>query len=187
MNTFTKDWHGRHAKNWNRILGQYKNQPNIRYLEVGVYEGKSSCWVMDNILTHYTSTATGIDPWVNSDEQFRIATSNLRKYGNRYTIMRGYSTTVLPTLTNIEDIIYIDGDHHADAVYNDAILCWPKLKIGGILIFDDYNLRLRRHNRSGGEAGIPRPGIDKFLSLMSNCINIEKTRTQVFVKKIIKN
>lgn len=36
------------------------------------------------------------------------------------------------------DIIYIDGDHHYDGVYRDAIVSMMKLKPGGILIFNDY-------------------------------------------------
>lgn len=36
------------------------------------------------------------------------------------------------------DIIYIDGDHHYDSVYRDAIVSMMKLKPGGTLIFNDY-------------------------------------------------
>jgi hypothetical protein len=36
------------------------------------------------------------------------------------------------------DLIYIDADHHADAALRDAVLAWPMLKAGGLMIFDDY-------------------------------------------------
>jgi SAM-dependent methyltransferase len=36
------------------------------------------------------------------------------------------------------DIIYIDGDHHYNGVYRDAMVSMRKLKPGGFLIFNDY-------------------------------------------------
>jgi glycosyltransferase involved in cell wall biosynthesis len=36
------------------------------------------------------------------------------------------------------DIIYIDGDHHYNGVYKDAMVSMRKLKPDGILIFNDY-------------------------------------------------
>jgi len=36
------------------------------------------------------------------------------------------------------DFIYIDGDHTAEGVLQDAVLAWRLLKAGGIMAFDDY-------------------------------------------------
>ena len=36
------------------------------------------------------------------------------------------------------DFIYIDSDHSPTAVLADAVLAWPLLKVGGVMIFDDY-------------------------------------------------
>ena len=37
------------------------------------------------------------------------------------------------------DVIYIDADHNAGAVFLDAAQAWRLLKDDGVLIFDDYN------------------------------------------------
>ena len=68
---FTKDWHTKHSKYWLTILKNYINKPYINYLEIGVFEGRSMTWMMDNILTHPTSSAIGIDSWINKDKQFK--------------------------------------------------------------------------------------------------------------------
>ena len=39
---------------------------------------------------------------------------------------------------NVFDLIFVDGSHHCDDVLIDAIKCFEKLKVGGIMIFDDY-------------------------------------------------
>jgi len=36
------------------------------------------------------------------------------------------------------DAIYIDGDHTAEGVLTDLAMAWPLLKVGGVLIFDDF-------------------------------------------------
>jgi predicted O-methyltransferase YrrM len=36
------------------------------------------------------------------------------------------------------DLVYIDGDHRRETVMLDAMLTWPMLRPGGILIWDDY-------------------------------------------------
>lgn len=38
------------------------------------------------------------------------------------------------------DFVYIDGDHTFDGVWGDIKAYFPKLKIGGLLIGDDYSL-----------------------------------------------
>ncbi len=36
------------------------------------------------------------------------------------------------------DIIYIDGSHHHDDILVDSLLAWPLLKVGGLMMWDDY-------------------------------------------------
>lgn len=38
----------------------------------------------------------------------------------------------------IFDLVHVDGDHSALGALNDLVLCWPKLRPGGVLILDDY-------------------------------------------------
>lgn len=141
--TFSSDWFSYNIPNWTGILGHLKGKPNLAYLEVGVYEGRSFFWVVDNILTHPSSKAVAIDTFdkfggSDPEEVFR---ENMRRSGRSSSIrvIKGSSQQTLRDLKlNSFDLIYIDGDHSSRSVITDAILSWDLLKDGGILMFDDY-------------------------------------------------
>ncbi len=144
---FDRDWHSRHVGYWRQALEPFRGKPNLQYLEVGLFEGASFFWVLEEILTDPSSRATGIDPFFKDY-------SNIRDYGATFfenlelsgkasqtRIISGFSQTHLRKL-DLEsyDIIYIDGSHQVRDVLEDAILAWRLLKPGGLLIFDDYQL-----------------------------------------------
>jgi len=56
------------------------------------------------------------------------------------------------------DCIYIDADHRAAGVLEDAVLSWRLLKGGGIMILDDYGWNLYENPFK-----CPKRGIDAFL------------------------
>jgi predicted O-methyltransferase YrrM len=142
--TFSSDWFTNNIPNWTRVLSDMKGKPNLTYLEVGPYEGRSFFWVMDNILTHPSSRAVAIDTFdkfgpIDPEKVFR---ENIRRSGRspNIKVIKGFSQQKLRDLNlNSFDLIYIDGDHTSKSVLMDAILSWDLLKDGGILIFDDYN------------------------------------------------
>jgi predicted O-methyltransferase YrrM len=78
------------------------------------------------------------------------------------------------------DFIYIDGDHSAEGVYNDASLAFPLLKSGGILAFDDY---LWEHPSQNVDLK-PLSGIDKFLKNNELRIKILHKGYQVWIEKV---
>ena len=39
----------------------FRNQPDLNILEIGSWEGRSTCWLLNNILTHPSSQITCID------------------------------------------------------------------------------------------------------------------------------
>jgi hypothetical protein len=143
--TFTSDWFSHNIPTWTRVLDPLKGKPNLNYLEIGPYEGRSFLWVMDNILTHPSSRAVAIDTFdkiFDSDPEQQF-TDNLRRAGrlSSVRIIKGFSQEKLRSLAlNSFDLIYIDGDHRSKGVLMDTLLCWDLLKEGGILIFDDYKL-----------------------------------------------
>ena len=84
---------------------------------------------------------------------------NIENSGHKDKIIinRGYSHSILHNFKdNFFDIIYIDGNHEPDYVYQDAILSFKKLKHGGVLIFDDYTF-------SGDGINSTKTGIDRFV------------------------
>jgi predicted O-methyltransferase YrrM len=179
--TFSSDWFSHNAPTWNAILGKLRDKADLAYLEVGVYEGRSFFWVLDNILTHPSSKAVAIDIFEDDLEQrFR---SNLKRSGHepRVTVLKGPSQYMLRDFKpNSFDLIYIDGDHKSKYVLVDAILAWDLLKDGGIMIFDDYKW---------GIADLPaeaRPGLalDMFLTLFWDEAYVLTNSYQLILRKV---
>jgi hypothetical protein len=129
---------------WEAALARFKGKPHVRYLEVGVYEGRSFFWMAENILTHPTTHLTAID--IFSDPAYGSSYKetfyeNLERSGfaGRVNVMEGFSQVELRKLPlGSYDFIYVDGSHNDRDVLEDAILCWRLLKDDGLLIFDDY-------------------------------------------------
>jgi predicted O-methyltransferase YrrM len=136
---FSTDWFHHAVEDWKRILAPLKGKPNLNYLEIGVFEGRSLLWMLENVLTDPTARATGIDifPW----DTRQTLQANLEASGSAHkvTAITGPSWQEMRKLP-IEsfDIIYIDGSHLMPDVLSDAVQGWALLKQGGLMIFDDY-------------------------------------------------
>ncbi len=177
--TFTTDWFTKNIPSWNRILGEMKDKPGLTYLEIGVWEGRSFFWVLDNILTHPSSRAVAMDLFLGDEEQ--VFLDNLARSGHssKVSVIKGSSQQKLRLLElNSIDLIYIDGDHKSRGVLMDVILSWDLLKEGGILIFDDYKFPsdLPREMR-------PEFAIDVFIDLFQDEIQILHNEYQLIVRK----
>lgn len=138
-----------------QALSHLKDQPNIHYLEIGVYEGRALLWILEHITTHPSSTLTGIDLFASGEGIFQPKEvyknpndfkqryfHNIRSSGQESRIQThiGFSQDVLKTLRkNHYDIIYIDGCHTLACTREDTTLSWARLKPGGILMIDDYS------------------------------------------------
>jgi predicted O-methyltransferase YrrM len=77
--------------------------------------------------------------------------------------------------------IYIDGSHKAPDVLEDAVLSFPLLAKGGVMIFDDYPWL-------SGTPDIPESmpaiGIDAFLSAFRGRLRLLHQGWQVAVTKL---
>lgn len=163
------------------VLDQFKTQPT-RALEIGSYEGRSTIWLLENILTHEDSTITCIDAW-NS----RNVTKEHEARFDRNILASGYSTKVqklkedhwraLCHLPYGFDLCYIDGDHEAQSVFEDAVWSFRLTKPNGIIIFDDYEWH--------GKCNVPpKPAIDGFLQSYQPRLEILHKEYQVIVRKV---
>jgi hypothetical protein len=158
----------------------------IRYAEVGAFYGANIISVALTYGAHPDSQLLAIDPWTDYDgypeykgQQTSIYDAfceNIAPYAPKITARRGYSHEVLPTLENdAYDIIYIDGNHEPEYVLEDAVLAFRKVKVGGMLIFDDYGW---------GGPDLTKRGIDGFLSGYHKRLTILGMReSQVFVQR----
>jgi hypothetical protein len=150
---YTNDWTCALEKSL-PVLFPEKIYTPMRCLEVGSYEGKGSCMIVDYLCNHSDSQLVCVDPWqdcyVQEKDMFTIWNScfigqycrflsNTKHLGSKIGSKRGKSDDILPSLEKESfDFIYIDGDHSKEGVYNDAINSFSLCKKGGIILFDDY-------------------------------------------------
>ncbi|MCM8831199.1 MAG: hypothetical protein NC918_03280 [Candidatus Omnitrophica bacterium] len=59
--TFQETFFSSRIPIFKKVLETFKDKPNVHYLEIGVFEGRSFFWRLENILTHPTPTATGVE------------------------------------------------------------------------------------------------------------------------------
>jgi len=143
----------------------------IKYLEIGAYHGASICSVMKTHTTHASSIVHCIDPWFDYDEfdeykntqptNYSLFLQNVSKLDikdlNKLYIHRGLSNTIVPTFPDESfDIIFIDGNHATQYVFEDALLASKKVKRGGWIVFDDFDQK------------DVKAGIDYFMHMYSN-------------------
>ena len=168
-------------------LEEFKGKPNLHFLQIGVYTGDASLWLMQNIVTDKSSILTDVDTWQGSDEEILQEIRMILHIG--YILQDKFSNVIkckmeshkfLATTDDKEiyDFIYIDGDHTAQAVFIDASLAWKALKPGGIMAFDDYLWEL--------DAPInlrPQAAIDLFIILMKDHLTLLGTGSQIWIRK----
>ncbi len=153
------DW----TRNWTRKVrdnfGMFSDvlpRP-LRILEIGVWEARSSVWMLDNL---DPSEYVGVDPWVvdpPGNKKFPytpagiakkqaiedLAHENIARYDNA-KLIKGKSQDVLVdpaycmTFTPCSfGLVYIDGSHDEPDVTVDAENVWPLVQHGGIVVWDD--------------------------------------------------
>lgn len=178
---FRHDYVSSHVPHWERHLAQYCDRDDVRILEIGSFEGASTIWFLENILTRSTSSIVCIDPFSRGGGEVRFD-HNLRVSGqsHRVTKIKASSNVALMRLTPRSfDVIYVDGSHLAPDVLLDAAASWWLLKPGGVLIFDDYQWQQHRP-----ELERPQLAIDIFLDVLGPQLEVLEKDYQVIVKKI---
>jgi predicted O-methyltransferase YrrM len=173
------EWCQHSKKVWKSVLSEFAGREDVRYLEIGTYHGGSLHWMLDEVLTHPTASATAIDPF---DEAYRpefLRLLNDRKDRSKVRAIAGRSQKVLFYLVNKQfDIIYIDGDHRAIGAMTDMVLSWQLLRPGGVMIMDDF-----KWNSHWPAKMRPNKAIKAFLDIFENEIEVLFEDWQVIVKK----
>jgi predicted O-methyltransferase YrrM len=162
------DWFTYNIPVWEKALAHLKGKPDVHYLEVGVYEGRSAMWILENILTGAGATLTGIDIFPDDAVKNRFL-ANVKRSGDedKVTVIVGPSQEELRKLPLKHfDVVYIDGSHTSADVLEDSVHSWRLLKPGGILIFDDY--RWQTWDANAPEEEKPKIGIDVFMRLVGH-------------------
>ena len=128
-------------------------------IEIGVFKGGYSRKILDVVQPRALHL---IDPWQRSDDPLRANSlygSNRpdgqveKRYDlvrekfaeeiqcGRVVIHRAFSDDVHGEFEDgTVDFVYVDGDHSYEGASNDIRNYWPKLKPGGIMAIDDYEI-----------------------------------------------
>jgi len=163
-----------------------KNYKNFDYLEIGSYEGCSAIYIANKFKE---SKICCVDIWERVKEEYSDGINfndieknfdhNSKNYSNIYKY-KDYSDNFFLKNKNTFDVIYVDGHHLAEQVYNDAVNSWKFLNSNGLLIFDDYIWKNYQDLSKN-----PCFAINKFLKeRWSNLKILEITNSQIFIKKI---
>lgn len=187
---FTDDMFTRCIPVWKKVMAPFEGKPGVNYLEIGLYEGGSAVWMLENVLTHPTARLTGIDIFEGPVKDRFLANIELSGSAHKVTTITEYSQLALRELPfDSFDIVYVDGSHDKDDVLEDAILCWRLVKEGGLLIFDDY----RGANdyvyegidelEPGSSWQSPKPAIDPFVQCFDEHFEVIHNDFQLILRR----
>ncbi len=185
---FTRRWFSqRNQKTWSSFFTRkYSHKRSVNMIQIGVFESADLVWCFQNILGHAGSRVVAIDPWLESrkidqqkmDSCCERAQHNLHIWRRKVEIVKGKSKKVLRDLINNGisihgkpitkgnwDLIVIDGDHRAPAVYFDALYSFQLIKKNGWMVFDDFHNRVLKKNHV-------QKGIQQFLEDHENDVEL---------------
>jgi predicted O-methyltransferase YrrM len=164
--TFSRDFMADKTGPWlEHVVPRFAGLPGRRWVEVGSYEGCSTLWTLDHVLTGLGSLIYCVDVfdseksmtslWGNTDYP-RLFAENTADRPN-VVALQGWSHEILPRLSMTRfHGAYLDGGHEESIVIRDLELIWPLLDLGAVVVVDDY-----------GWEGSPgtKVAVDNFLRL----------------------
>jgi len=187
---YSISWFKRNKEKWQKHFQEFENK-DIKYLEVGCFEGESIRWMFENYNiseAHVFDTFEGsmehkevgnmTEILVNMEKTFR---ANLSDWIDKIVIHKGLSQIELRKLPvdNQFDMIYLDGSHQSEDTLEDAVLSFRLLKNNGLMIFDDYTWEKYEDKRLN-----PKFAIDCFLKVYKNSYMLVDKDKQLIIRKI---
>ncbi len=195
---FNTNWFEINAvKVWNDLI------PTLdisKVLEVGSFEGAATTYLIQKCGNKNDLEMHCVDTWDGGEEHdyvdmklveglfdsnIEYAKTMVSKNVNLIKY-KDTSSNILPKLiaeghAGTFDFIYIDGSHQAPDVLLDAVLGFKLLKVGGVMVFDDYTWR---NDKTNDITHIPKPAIDAFTSLYwHKLLPLRAVISQIYIKK----
>ncbi len=187
-------------------MGYFFQEENpTKILEIGSYEGASACYLIDTQAKKQALEIHCIDTWEGGIEhqerrenmsavesRFRHNTQHaIQKAPHQVDLQmhKGLSEIHLAKLLvdgkqDYFDFIYIDGSHQAPDVLYDALLSFRLLRVGGIMVFDDY-LWAENIGFEHDPIRCPKPAIDAFTNIYCRkVLTLTQPLYQLYVQKI---
>jgi len=169
-------YHELYAATWRKVFSRFGwdgSEPRT-VVEIGSYEGASAVWIARNLLTAPGSRLYCIDGWQGLEEQRARFTRNIAALPDP-GLVTVLDSTSRKALVRLEadgvkaDFVYVDGSHAAPDVLSDLVLGFGLLKVGGVLICDDYLWADERYD-GGSLLGRPKLAIDAFTTIFADKI-----------------
>ena len=186
---FTADWFSNNIPNFKLCM---ETTPEHKlFLEIGVFEGRSTCWLLQNGLSDKGSiicvdtfaggqSHDGVD-FAAVEGRFWTNTNEAKKMEQKVSLYKQTSYRAIAELIGhraVFNFIYIDGSHTAYDTLADACMAWGMLKSGGVMLFDDYEW-----NKYSEPERNPKIGIDSFLECYKGQYEVILKNYQLGVKK----
>ena len=178
-------------KKWDKFLSKFVGK-KINCLDIGSYEGASTCWMLNNLCTNPESKVYSIDTWEGSPEYTEVNFSKIEEKFDENVKNTGKQTHHIKIKTTSKDgllklnldkiffdFIFIDASHSAKDVFTDGVLSWDILKENGILIFDDYEW-----DKMKKEYFNPKIAIDSFVRIFLPELKTLYAGYQYIIEKI---
>lgn len=179
---------------------RYSSDFHLNFLEIGVFEGRTSVWLLDNILKkEFTGRGLGflhcIEPRLTENGRH-----NLVQHIDFLKLYEASSFDILSVLLYKKavkfDFIYIDGDHNASGLLEDLVLSFKLLKKEGVMLIDDYEMKTTdpwlyeshpefNENNPRLRFTHPRIAIDAFLNIYRGQYDLIIDNYQIGIKKKI--
>ena len=144
-----------YKKNRRHILGRFIQENKIQIVaEIGV----ERCFLLQSLLqscSDFIIEYWAIDPWQANLSSFKTSRVGKEEWKARYLracklmilfpqlrIMKTLSLDAAPLFPKeYFDLVFIDADHHYDAVLSDIKAWWPLVRKNGFLTGHDYGSR----------------------------------------------
>ena len=184
---YSQDWFSHNIEGLKMMMRLLPD--NKLFLEVGSYEGRSTCWFLENGLAS-DGAIFCYDTWEGSEEHSEEQSQDLyQKFNHNIELAKKPTQSVYSYMgksvetirrQNLEfDFVYIDGSHQAPDVLMDACLTFRMLKKGGIMVFDDYLWK-----DVPGVLHQPKIAIDAFVNIFSEQIETVMIGYQYGIRKL---
>ncbi len=178
---FSADWFSRCVPAWTQLFAAHMPNPR-RILEIGAFEGRATCFMLEHLLPAEGGEIHCVDTWEGGVEhdgipmdaverRFRANVGAVLARHPRHQVFshRGQSRHALGNLlakgqAGTFDFLYVDGSHQAPDVLEDLVLGFRLCRPGAIVICDDY---LWQRQPAGQEDVLdtPKLAIDAFTTI----------------------
>jgi predicted O-methyltransferase YrrM len=150
LGRFRNDWFSLNIIDLESVFSTLELRRDLAILEIGSFEGMSACYFLDRFKDNIARLVC-VDSWEGSMEHTNAEIdgasanfdANVAAFGGAGKVQK----IALPSQEGLSlmqkdgalfDLVYIDGSHTAADVEADGDAAWPLLKVGGIVVFDDY-------------------------------------------------